>query len=130
MPRLLCTQDLNARAASRYTELMGSHLSNRSLLIALAVLITAACAYLLFSALSGGDARGGVGNAPQLTIEEKAAVLRSLTQTSAESASVTPSEAVARQRTLENVAQSSSDSPAAEQSDADKLKVLRSLNSQ
>jgi hypothetical protein len=55
---------------------MHSSLSTRSLLLALAILIAAACVYFLFSALNGGGARGGAdGNAPQLTVEEKAEVL-------------------------------------------------------
>ena len=108
---------------------MNSNLSTRSLLMALAVLILAACAYYLFFGVdwSGG---GKNKNAPPLTVEEKAEVLHSLSQTSAESAAVTPSEAAERQRTLENVAQSSSDSPAAQQSDAEKAKILESLQSQ
>ena len=110
---------------------MHSKFSTRSLLAALAGLILTACVYFLFSALSGGGAREGmVGNAPQLTVEEKAEVLRSLTQTSEENVAVTPSEAAERQRTLESVAQSSSDSPAAKQSDAEKAKILESLQSQ
>jgi hypothetical protein len=110
---------------------MHSNLSTRFLLVSLAALIAGACVYFLFSALSGGGARGGMdGNAPQLTVAEKAAVLNSLSQTGAESASATPSEAAARQRILENVAQSSSDSPAAKQSDAEKAKIPRSLQSQ
>jgi hypothetical protein len=119
---------------------MHSNISTRSLLLALAVLITAVFAYFLFSAFGGGGSawKGWGENAPALTVEEKAEVLRSLTQTgstrspqaSVQSAGVTPSEAAERLRTLENVAQSSSDSPAAQQSDADKLKVLRSINSQ
>ena len=110
---------------------MHSNLSTRSLLAALAVLILTACVYFLFSALNGGGARGGMdGNASRLTVEEKAEVLRSLTQTSEGKVTVTPSEAAERLRTLENVAQSSSDSPAAKQSDADKAKVLESLQSQ
>ena len=43
---------------------------------------------------------------------------------------MTPAEAAARQRTVESVAQSSSDSPAAQLSDTDKLKILRSLHTQ
>ena len=43
---------------------------------------------------------------------------------------MTPSEAAARLRTLESVAQSSSDSPAAKQSDAEKAKILELLQSQ
>jgi hypothetical protein len=111
---------------------MHSKFSTRSLLAALAVLILTACVYLLFSALTGGSSarEGMVGNAPQLTVEEKAAVLRSLTQTSDGEATVTPSEAAERLRTLESVAQSSSDSPAAQQSDAEKAKILESLQSQ
>jgi hypothetical protein len=110
---------------------MNSHLSTRSLLIALAVLIATACVYFLFSTLSGGGARGGMdGNASQLTVEEKAEVLHSLTQPSEGNAAVTPSEAAERQRMLESVAQSSSDSPAAKQSAAEKARILESLQSQ
>ena len=70
------------RASDRSPREMNSHLSTRSLLIALAVLITAACVYFLFSALSGGGVRGGTeGNASPLTVEEKAEVLNSVTQT-------------------------------------------------
>ena len=107
---------------------MDSKLSTRSLLIALAVLILAACTYYFFPA-SNWSGGGQNKNAPPLTVEQKAEVLHSISQTT-ENAVVTPSEAAARQRTLENVAQSSSDSPAAHQSDTDKLKVLRSLHSQ
>jgi hypothetical protein len=111
---------------------MHSKHSTRSLLLVLAFLIAAVCLYLFFWALTGGSgARGGAGgNASPLTVEEKAEVLHSFTQTSEQNTAVTPSEAAERLRTLENVAQSSSDSPAAKQSDADKLKVLRSLQSQ
>jgi hypothetical protein len=116
---------------------MDSNLSTRFLLIALAVLILAACAYYFFppSNWSGG---GQNKNATPLTVEEKAEVLRSLTQTSStrspqasvQSAVVSPTEAAERLRTLESVAQSSSDSPAAELSDAEKAKMLESLQSQ
>ena len=43
---------------------------------------------------------------------------------------MTPAEAAERLRTLESVAQSSSHSPAAQQSDAEKAKILESLRSQ
>jgi hypothetical protein len=79
---------------------------------------------------SGG---GRSKNALPLTVEEKAQVLNSLSQTSeqnGESATVTPSEAAERLRTLESVAQSSSHSPAAQQSAAEKARILESLQSQ
>jgi hypothetical protein len=112
---------------------MHSNLSTRSLLLALAVLTLAACAYYFFPA-SNWSGGGQNKNAPPLTVEQKAEILHSLTQTenagTPAAPTVTPEEAAARLRTLKNVAQSSSDSPAAQQSDADKLKVLRSLQSQ
>jgi hypothetical protein len=109
---------------------MNSHLSTRSLLIALATLILAVCAYFLFSVSSRGGVAWRNESAPPMTVEEKAEVLHSLTQTSEQNTAVTPSEAVERLRTLENVAQSSGDSPAAQQSDAEKAKILESLQTQ
>ena len=97
--------------------------------MALAVLVLAACAYFLFSVQSGGPGVAGNG-APPLTVEEKAEVLHSLTQKIGENTAVTPAEAAERLRTLENVAQSSGDSPAAQLSEAEKAKILESLQSQ
>jgi hypothetical protein len=108
---------------------MNLHLSTRAFLVILVILILAAYAYFLFSIRSGSAGVAGNG-ALQLTVEEKAEVLHSLSKMSAESAGVTPSEAAERQRTLENIAHSSSDSPAAKQSDAEKAKILESLQSQ
>ncbi|MGA7449783.1 MAG: hypothetical protein WBW73_00390 [Rhodoplanes sp.] len=94
-------------------------MSTRSLLIALAVLILAAGAYYFFPA-SNRSPGGQNNNSPPLTVEQKAAILNSLSLTNPRKTDMTPAEAAARQRTVESVAQSSSDSPAAQQGDADK----------
>jgi hypothetical protein len=110
---------------------MHSRFSTHSLLIALAAIVLLAGVYFLFSILTGHGVIGTAENkAPPLTVEEKAAVLNSVSQASGENAPVTSAEAQARQRVLEDVAQSSSDSPAAKQSDAEKAKILDSLRSQ
>ena len=112
---------------------MHSKFSTRSLLIVLTVLIVAACVYLFFSVLRGATAGGQKDTVHRLTVEQKAAILNTLSKTSDQNGatvSVTAEEAAARLHVLENVAQSASDSPAAKQSDAEKASILRSLEPQ
>ena len=111
---------------------MHSKFSTRSLLIVLTALIVAAGVYFLFSVLGGATAGGQKDTVHRFTVEQKA-ILNTLSKTSDQNwatVSVTAEEAAARLHVLENVAQSTSDSPAAKQSDAEKASILRSLEPQ
>lgn len=88
------------------------------------------CIYFLFAVFRGGGALRQTGSPASMSVEEKAAVRDAVAQSSGGDTGHTTAEVKARMRTIENVTQSSSTSPAAQQSDADKLNVLNSLSPQ